>query len=213
MKKDRFVFLACFLAIVFLFSPLTANAAKSDGTLRLGWNQEPRTLNTMNYDTVEAGRIMRGLLYETLVTYDQDLNPAPMLARSWEISPDGLTFTFHLTTEAEWHDGQPLTSEDIAFTYRYIIDNKIGNYINYVKYIETMETPDKQTLVLNYKEPIAAAIMDLCNVYIVAKHKWENISGKEALTYENKRPLGSGPFVFEEWKKNNFISFNANKKY
>jgi len=213
MSRKTVTLAACLFMVAMVLSPFTGNATKSDGVVRLGWNQEPRTLNPMNYDTIEAGRIMRGLLYETLLTYDQKLNPAPMLAKSWNISQDGLVYTFKLASEVTWHDGQPLTSEDVAFTYRYVIDNKIGNYINYVKHIETIKTPDKHTLILKYKEPIASTLYDLCNVFVVAKHKWEKISGKEALTYENKRPLGSGPFAFDAWKKNSYLSFKANNEY
>jgi peptide/nickel transport system substrate-binding protein len=210
----RFLCLStCLLICFFAFAPLNAEGAAKDRVLRVGWSQEPRTLNTMGYDTVQATMILRSMIYESLLCYDEGLNPSPMLATSWQISDDELVWTFEITDKAVWHDGKPLTSEDIAFTYRYILENEIPNFINYLKHIDSIETPDPQTLVLKYKEPIASTAYDLCNVFIVPRHKWEAIPGGEAVTYDDKTPLGSGPFIFEAWKKNDHMSFKANKDY
>jgi peptide/nickel transport system substrate-binding protein len=213
MPRNRVFLTTCFLlAFLFLFlNP--ALASKADGILRIGWNQEPRTLNPMGSDTVQAGTIMRNCLYDTLITRDENMNPTPMLAKSWGTSDDGRVWTFNLIEGATWHDGKPLTSADIAFTFQYIIDNQIGNYINYLKHIQSIDAPDATTLVLTYKEPIASALDDLANIYIVAKHKWQNIKGEEAAAYDNKNPLGSGPFIFQEWRKNDYLSFKANAGY
>ena len=59
------------------------------------------------------------LIFDTLLTSDGEGNNAPMLASDWEISEDGLTYTFKLQSEAKWHDGQPLTAEDVVFSYEY----------------------------------------------------------------------------------------------
>jgi peptide/nickel transport system substrate-binding protein len=136
-----------------------------------------------------------------------------MLAKSWKVSDDGIVWTFDIVTGAKWHDGKPLTSRDIAFTYKYIIDNKIPNFINYLKSIDKIDTPDANTLVLTYKHPAATAASDLSNVFIVAKHKWEKIPGSEAVKYDNAAPLGSGPFMLETWKKNDHMSFKINDDY
>ena len=125
MPRNRVFLTTCsLLAFSFLFlNP--ALASKANGILRIGWNQEPRTLNPMGSDTVQAGTIMRNCLYDTLITRDENMNPAPMLAKSWETSDDGRVWTFNLIEGATWHDGKPLTSADIAFTFQYIIDNQI----------------------------------------------------------------------------------------
>ncbi|WP_440865003.1 ABC transporter substrate-binding protein [Symbiopectobacterium purcellii] len=57
-----------------------------------------------------------GKVTEGLLTYDYDLNPQPQLATSWDISPDGKTYTFHLRQGVKWHDGQPFTSADVAYS-------------------------------------------------------------------------------------------------
>ena len=123
------------VAALLVFSG-SAMAGKKDGVLRAGWTQEPRTLNPMGYDTIQGGMIMRSMLYDTLLGYDETLTPAAGLAKSWKVSDDGLTWTFDIVQGAAWHDGAPLTSADIAFTYQYVIDNKIPNFINYLKSID-----------------------------------------------------------------------------
>ena len=213
MRKKTWLVIVCLVLVHLFFMTSNTMASKDDGVLRVGWTQEPRTLNPMGYDTIHGGMIMRSMLYDTLVAYDEKLEPAAKLAKSWKVSDDGLVWTFEIVSGAAWHDGQPLTSKDIAFTYQYVLDNKIPNFINYLKNIEKVEAPDDTTLVLTYKEPIATTLSDLCNVFIVAKHKWEKIAGKEAVKYENASPLGSGPFVFDAWKKNDHMSFKVNKGY
>ena len=213
MKKSTWTTICGLILALLLLPGSTVLASKADGILRVGWTQEPRTLNPMGYDTIQGGMIMRSMLYDTLVGYDTNLEPVPMLAKSWSTSEDGTVWTFNIVDNAKWHDGKPLTSQDIAFTYRYVLDNEIPNFINYLKHIEDIKTPDDQTLVLVYKEAIATALSDLCNVFIVAKHKWEDIPGEEAVKYENAEPLGSGPFLLHDWKKNDFISLKANHDY
>ena len=213
MKKKTWGTIVCLIAAFVFLTGFNAAASKSDGILRVGWTQEPRTLNPMGYDTIQGGLIMRSMLYDTLVGYDNNLEPAPMLAKSWTTSADGRVWTFDLVTDATWHDGKPLTSADIAFTYRYILDHEIPNFINSLKHIAEIKTPDDHTLVLVYKEPIATALSDLCDVFIVAKHKWQEIPGEKAVKYENAVPLGSGPFSFDSWKKNDYISLKVNAAY
>jgi peptide/nickel transport system substrate-binding protein len=211
-KSQASIFSICIIIIILALT-VTGHAGKTDGVLRVGWSQEPRTLNPMRYDTIQGGMIMRSMLYDTLLGLNSKLEVSPMLAKSWKVSDDGTVWTFDLVTDAKWHDGQPLTSRDIAFTYNYIIDNKIPNFINYLKNLEKIETPGPKTLVLTYKQPIATTASDLSSVFIVAKHKWEKIPGVEAVKYENAKPLGSGPFVFKTWKKNDHMSFKRNDSY
>lgn len=213
MKKTTWVTICGIVIAMLCLTCGSALATTADGILRVGWTQEPRTLNPMGYDTIQGGMIMRSMLYDSLVGYDINLEPAPMLAESWTTSEDGTVWTFDIVDNARWHDGTPLTSQDIAFTYRYVLDNEIPNFINYLKHIEEIKTPDDRTLVLVYEEAIATALSDLCNVFIVAKHKWKNIPGDEAVKYENAEPLGSGPFSLHDWKKNDYISLKASQDY
>ena len=67
---------------------------------------------TTNAPALDVG----GNIYEGLLRYDEKLNPMPSLAKSWDISPDGTTYTLHLQDNISWHDGQPMTAADVLFT-------------------------------------------------------------------------------------------------
>ncbi|MFQ5647556.1 MAG: ABC transporter substrate-binding protein, partial [bacterium] len=71
-----------------------------------------------------ASHSIAGLVYNGLVKYDKNINIVGDLAQSWDISPDGLTITFHLRKGVKWHDGEEFTAADCLFTYRKIIDPK-----------------------------------------------------------------------------------------
>src|SRR5258707_3625019 len=102
----------------FLVAALAANAAAQPvpgGTLTLVQSNEPpglvSALNASTYIGTVSTKIMEGLL-----EYDLEQKPKPSLAESWEVSPDGLAYTFHLRHGVAWHDGKPFTSADVKFS-------------------------------------------------------------------------------------------------
>src|SRR3712207_1932022 len=130
------------------------------------------------------------------------LFPYTTLFRSW---------TFHLNKGAKWHDGKPVTSEDVAYTFNRILEEKQGLYIDYVRQIETIETPDEHTVVFTTKEPSVQMLSML--VYILPKHIWEDVPADETKTFENEPAIGSGPFQAVEWKKGQSVRLVANPDY
>ncbi|MBA3637462.1 MAG: ABC transporter substrate-binding protein, partial [Rubrobacteraceae bacterium] len=123
------------------------------------------------------------LTYDLLVDFSpKDSSPVPGLADSWETSEDGLTWTFHLNKEARWHDGKPVTSEDVAYTYQRILDEEQGLFIDYVSQIESIETPDEHTVVFTTKDPSVQMLS--MYVYILPKHIWKDVPADETKTFE-----------------------------
>lgn len=185
------------------------------GTLRVGWTQEPDTLNPLVYETVQAGLIFREGLYETLVGVSAELTPEPLLAESWESSDDGRVWTFDLVQNATWHDGEPFTAADVKFTIEYIQSNEIPGLLAYVQGISSVEAPDDHTVVISYDEPLATTLYDLQSVWIVPQHIWEGISGEGegALTFPNPNPIGTGPFKLVRWDKQQELVLEANDDY
>ena len=152
------------------------------------------------------------LTYDLLVDFSpKDSSPVPGLADSWETSEDGLTWTFHLNKDAKWHDGKPVTSEDVAYTFNRILDEEQGLYIDYVRQIESIETPDKHTVVFTTKEP--SVQMLTMYVYILPKHIWEDVPADETKSFKNEPAIGSGPFQAVEWKEGQFARLKANPDY
>ena len=145
--------------------------------------------------------------------------PVPDLAESWEVSPDGLTWTFHFVHNATWHDGVPFTSADFKFTLDYCTDYpdfnasvQCGSTISYMSTINRTDTPDNYTAIVHMNTPLADFGQPI--FWILPKHIWENIPRDEAeKTYRNLPPIGTGPFKYVDSKVNEYVLLDANKQY
>lgn len=130
-----------------------------------------------------------GLIFDSIVAHDQRLNVVPDLAQKWD-TPDPLTYVFHLRSGVKFHDGRPLTSADVKFTFDSILSGavktaKAGSF----RIIESIETPDPATVVFHLREPYASFLWDLTKPGIGILPAG---SGSEA----SKHPIGTGPFRF-----------------
>jgi peptide/nickel transport system substrate-binding protein len=190
-----------------------AGAQNQDEKLvfRIGSTNDIDGFNPFKIVEIPSYEIM-GLTYDLLVdSSPKDSSPVPGLADSWETSDDGLTWTFHLNEEARWHDGEDVTSEDVAYTYRRILDEEQGVYIDAVRQIESIETPDEHTVVFKTKEPSVQMLNTY--VYILPKHIWEDVPSDETKSFENEPVIGSGPFQAVEWKEGQFARLETNPDY
>ncbi len=178
---------------------------------RIGSSNDIDGFNPFKIVEIPSYELM-GLTYDYLVGFSpKDSSPVPGLADSWETSDDGLTWTFHLNKDAKWHDGKPVTSEDVAYTFRRILEEEQGLYIDYVSQIEKIETPDKHTVVFKTKDPSVQMLSML--VYILPKHIWEDVPADETKTFKNEPAIGSGPFQAMEWKEGQSVRLEANPDY
>jgi peptide/nickel transport system substrate-binding protein len=153
--------------------------------------------------------------YDMLFNFSKtDLTAAPGLAESYTHSDDYKTWTFKIRSGVTWSDGQPLTANDIAFTYNFIVDNNMGSFNDYLPYDPTFETPDDTTLIWNSTEPTFAPLVPPW-VPILPEHIWSKFDGdsKAAKEFENVPAVGSGPFHLVEWKEGQFWRMEANKDY
>jgi peptide/nickel transport system substrate-binding protein len=140
-------------------------------------------------------------LFDTLTWKDED-GVIPWLAESWKVSEDGSTWTFTLHPDAVWHDGTPLTAEDVAFTFAYFKQHPEAYTWSWaVDQVEQAEAVDDQTVVLNLTQPIAGAHGVLIgSLPIIPKHIWEDV--EDPAKYTTKEAvIGSGPFTLTEYNK------------
>jgi peptide/nickel transport system substrate-binding protein len=181
--------------------------------IHFGWTANPDSLNPFTATTQAAYEIIN-LNYDLLTKVDPATwQPAPSLAKSWETSVDGKTWTFHLVHNATWQDGVPLTARDVAFTFNYIIDNKMGNFLTYTEFIEKAVAVDDYTVQIICSQP-KANMLGLW-IPIVPQHIWKSIDPKKAnATFQNDPPIiGSGPYQVVEFKKSDYVRLVANKTY
>jgi peptide/nickel transport system substrate-binding protein len=172
-------------------------------------------IDSMNpFVGVEApAYLMYSMNYDLLVHFStEDYSPSPGLAESWEVSEDGLTWTFNIRQGVKWHDGEPFTAHDVAYTYNRVLEERIGAYISYLKLVETVEAVDDFTLEITTKRPTTGILSAW--VYIVPEHIWSEIGKEERKTFENyPNPVGTGPFQVVEWRKGQFFRLEANPDY
>ena len=191
----------------------SASAGAGKTVLHVGWTAEPDNLNPfIGYET--SSLELFHLNYDYLVGYRaSDLRPVPELATSWQHSPDGKVWTFHLRDGVKWQDGEPFTSADVVFTYNFIIDNDMTNFTSYTEHIDKVEAVDALTVKFTCSKPKANMVQT--TIPILPEHIWSKVSPKEAAgSFPNTPPIvGTGPFQIVEWKRGEYVRAVANKNY
>jgi len=151
------------------------------------------------------------LIFEGLVGLSSTLEPVPVLAESWQSSPDGKKLTFKLRSGVKWQDGKPFTSKDVQFTFQAIRDTtKATLWKTYFAAVDKLETPDEHTVVVSYAHPYAPALI-AWTVGIIPAHVYGG--GKLADSKGNKEPVGTGPFRLSRWEPGKQLLFEANTSW
>ena len=172
---------------------------------RVGLSTDPHSLGPSGTDSAMCVAFR---IHSSLFTADENWEPTPDLAVSWDISDDYLTYTFHLNPVAKFHDGTPVTSEDVKFSILEV-DKTLVSLTNrgLIPAIESIETPDEHTVVFNLNYPYPEMLDPYygagSRASIVSKARWE---GTDYFTNPNNlEPIGSGPYKFVEWVKGSHI--------
>ncbi|MBV9080365.1 MAG: peptide-binding protein [Elusimicrobia bacterium] len=161
--------------------------------------------------TDSASNDINNLVYTGLVRYDKDIKLIGDLAESWEITESGRVITFHLRKGVTWHDGKPFTSDDVLFTYHVLIDSNTRSAFSAdYELVEKAEAPDPYTFRVRYKQPFAPAL-ESWGIGILPKHIWEKGDVNE--NPANRHPIGTGPYMFQQWVTDEKIVLVANPNF
>lgn len=152
--------------------------------------------------TTGWGRYGSPLFQSTLLTRDDDLRIVNDLATSYEVSADGKTWTVVIREDVKFSDGQPLTAEDVAYTYNAAAQS--GSVVD-LSVLEKAEAVDKKTVRFILKEPRSTFLYMLTTLGIVPKHA----HGQDYA----KNPVGSGPFRMVQWDKGQQLIVESNPHY
>jgi peptide/nickel transport system substrate-binding protein len=186
-------------------------AAKRGGTLNMLINPEPPVLVSL-FQTTGPALVASSKVLEGLLAYDFDLKPKPQLATAWNVSPDGLKYTFTLRQNVKWHDGQPFTPADVAFSIellKSIHPRGRSTFANVVR----VSTPDARTAVIELSKPAPYLLKALSagESPIVPKHLYA--TGDPLSNPHNNAPVGTGPFRFKSWTRGASIVYERNPDY
>ena len=188
-------------------------AAETKTILRVGWTTDPDSLNPFVGIETSSYEIF-GLNYDFLTSWDAaTLETRPGLAESWTSSDDGKVWTFKLREGVTWHDGEPFTADDVAFTFNYIMENEMGMFLSFTTSIDTVTAVDDYTVEFVCSQP-KANMLSLV-IPILPEHVWSKIDPADAEnSFQNPAPIvGTGPFQVVERKKSDFVRLVANKDY
>jgi len=161
-------------------------------TLRIGYLAGPPTLDP-HLSTTRATADIAINVFETLVGYGEDFSPQPQIATSWEVSPDGLVYTFDIRQGVTFHDGSTLTSEDVLASIERI--REVGAYRARLADVTELTAPDEYTIQLTLSQPNASLFSAFADP-LMAILPAEVVDSPE-LTGEQL--IGTGPFRFVEW--------------
>ena len=192
------------LALLTCLSALGASACTA-------WSRPPDVVVYASGTDLESGnplgtihplsrQVQRYALFTTLARYDSSLAPVPYAARSWAWSPDRTALTFTLVGALRWHDGQPTTARDVAFTLLAARDARTGYArASDLAALDTVLAPNDSTAVLRFRAPQPAFPLVLCELPVLPVHLLANVP--RALMRRapfNDSPVGNGPFMFEQ---------------
>lgn len=186
-------------------SGLVAAAADAT-TMVIGLSAGPKSLGptATDNDACVSYRV-----FSSLTQADKNFGAAPDLAQTWEVSDDYLTYTFHLNPAAKFHDGTPVTSEDVKFSMLEVNATLVHvSNRGLIPSIASIDTPDDHTVVFRLSQPYPEFLNPYYGVgprcsYIMKKADWE---GTDYFTNPNNlEPIGSGPYKFVEWVKGSHI--------
>lgn len=187
-----------------------AQAAAGDDLVRIGLAGSPDTLNPGAAVLFEAFTIFE-LVYDALYELNLDGSYSLELAESVDVSEDGLVYTYTLRPDFVFHDGEPLTAQDVAFSFNFYQANEDFPIIRiYTQYVASVEAPDDRTVVVTLTEAIPNVESHFVFLYILPEHIWGPIAETEATTFENVEMIGSGPFKMAEYEQNQFVRLEAN---
>jgi len=203
--------LAVFLFVAILYMPCPYRAGAQEITVRHDTDfsfMDPALITNSN-DYAIAANIYSGLLKFNLKT----MEPEPDLAKSWTISPDGLTYTFNLRDNVQWHKGHgQLSARDVKYSFDRIMDPKTkSRYRTDFQNVRDVEVVNDHTVKIHFKTPDMSFVRKVLYYrpgYIVNQKAIETLKGNY-----RSGPIGTGPFIFDRWEPGSKTILVANKDY
>ncbi|CEQ09549.1 solute-binding lipoprotein [[Clostridium] sordellii] len=169
----------------------------------------PKTINPINNTDQSVGYVM-DLVYDSLFTIDSNYNAVPQLVESYSILSDGKSMEVKLK-DAKWHNGNPITSSDVAFTVNSINSSQTSPYKALIGNISDISVIDSKNFRINFKSPNAFSI-DTLIFPIVSKDALSGLSSKDLDEYKNNM-VGSGPYKISKYDQRSNMILTLNEDY
>lgn len=209
-RRGSTLALAVAALAIALGTPAPAGAqAASAALVRIPFPQDDGSLTPY---TFELGYPLMTLVYDTLLWRDSEGVPRPWLARSVTPNADGRQLTVRLAPGARWHDGRPVTADDVAFTFRYVAGRPHPRFTAQLRDVERVDVFDAETLVISLRRPSPGfADQPLADLPILPAHLWGNLPAGQAAP--DGLAVGSGPYRLTDHQAGTSWRFEANRDY
>ena len=204
MKRIVYGLLGASMVATAIVPIVQADEPKKGGTLTTAMQNNPRHLNPAVQSGTATG-IPGAQLFAAPLRYDENWEPQPYLAESWKLSDDGLSMTLNLVKNATFHDGVPITSEDVKFSVETIQANH--PFKTMFAPVTSVETPDAHTAVLKLSQPHPALMLAMSSqlMPIIPKHVYGDGQDVKTHPQNSENVVGSGPFKLVEFKRDQHI--------
>jgi peptide/nickel transport system substrate-binding protein len=193
----------------------------SSGILKLGTNNYIDSLNP--FIAIESQSYNAFVMvYPQLVQYGPGLEIEGDWAKSWENSPDGLKWTFHLEPDVKWSDGEPMTAADAAWTGNTILKyspGPAGALAPALGHVKKFSAPDDDTLVIEYEEPIGNVLAQMEQFWILPQHVWSKYTSNEGKDLKSFQPeketpmVSGGAYFIDQYDKKGTTVFKPNPEF
>ncbi|MCC7275366.1 MAG: ABC transporter substrate-binding protein [Alphaproteobacteria bacterium] len=187
-------------------------APVAGGVLRMLMSVEPPSLTSAVNSSLWIACLSTKMM-EGLIAYDHEMGLKPLLAESWDFAADGLTIRFNLRRGVVWHDGKPFTAADVRFSMESVWKKLHPGGRAIFANVVASETPDDHTIIFRLSEPSSSipAFLNSYNAQVVPQHVFGtgDILQNPALN----APIGTGPFMFKEWRKGQHVELVKNPRY
>lgn len=215
LKKFALTTLATVIAGSLSFAAATEQNKKAPqgGVMNYNFDAEPESLHPIMGGDLYSTYFKEYVFDQLCTNSDQTWDLKPRLAEKWEVSKDGLTFTFFLRKDAYFHNGENVTAEDVKFTFEAIRDPKHQalNLIPYFEKFTKAEVVDKYTIKFTASETYFQNLTTLCtNMWIMPKSVYGNIDKSVKM---QKEAIGSGPYKLEKYDKGQMITVKKFDKW
>ena len=181
-------------------------STSSGNTLAVGFVAEPANLD---FTTTDGAAIPQALLvnvYEGLVKLDQDGNIVPLLARSWEVSPDRTTYTFHLQDNVTFTNGKKFTADDVVFSINRVKTDWKISLKSAMDVVANVEKKDDLTVLVTLSKPSNSWLYRM-TTRVGAMFSRDGVSDLA------RTPVGTGPYKLESWRRGDSITLVRNEDY
>jgi peptide/nickel transport system substrate-binding protein len=199
-----------------LWTDLNVRVKSGDGYVKTGMTSALKNLNPISVADSNEFKELR-MIYDRLIQVGPDGSIVPWAATSIK-AMDSTTIDIKLRDGMKFHDGKPVTVEDVKFTFEYFLKWKAPFFISSLEKFKSINITGRNTIQIKLVAPHAPLMINFfAQIFIIPKHIWQDIPEKagvdDVLNFPNENPIGSGAFRFDYWDRGKELKVSANKDH